>query len=294
MVLAAGLGTRLQPFTLKTPKALIPLLGVPCIDYSLLQVLSAGIGTVVVNVHAHPKQMVEYLLKRADSMGIQILISDESGQLLGSAGGFRKAIPFLETIPGKSEPFFALNADVVSNIQLDLLAQRHFELKEKHDVEMTLCLAKGQTVQEQEGSYTEILVDESSGLITGTGSKKNRVPFYTGTAVFETKAFSHLKSGVPAEFVPEVLLPKIAEQKVGFFWMEDLWLDIGSPSLWWKSHFILNRAFESHQLSLFWSNEIQKMRDQLRLSLEDGIVDYDLNSACSKNHICFQGVKYAV
>jgi NDP-sugar pyrophosphorylase family protein len=294
MVLAAGLGTRMQPFTLKTPKALMPLLGVPCIDYSLLQVLSAGINTVVVNVHSHAEEMLRHLQKKTVLTGMQIEVSDETDQLLGSAGGFRKAVSLLETIPGKSEPFFALNADVVSLVNLQELAQRHFELSQQHGVEITLCLARGETTRTQEGSYTEILVDESSGLVTGTGAKKNKVPFYTGTGVFETKAFTHLKADFPAEFVPEVLLPKIAERKVGFFWMEDLWLDIGTPSLWWKSHFILNRAHEQNRLPPLWNNEILQKRDLVHLSTEEGIVNYDLSDHCSRNQICFKGVKYAV
>lgn len=200
----------------------------------------------------------------------------------------------LETVPGKSEPFFALNADVVSLVDLNRLAERHLELREKHGVEMTLCLARGKTVEAQEGSYTEILVDEKSGLITGTGFKKNKVPFYTGTAVFETEVFRHLKADEPSEFVPEVLTPKIAEGKVGFFWMEDLWVDIGSPSLWWKSHFILKNEFDQKKLPPLWNHEIAEKASSYRISVENGVVDYDSNSLPENNSIRFKGVSCAV
>jgi len=294
MVLAAGLGTRLQPYTLNTPKALIPLMGVPSIDFSLMQLLSVGIGSVVVNVHSHSGQMIHHLVRQGSRLGMNIAISDESNLLLGSAGGFCKAVSMIETVPGRSEPFFALNADVVSLVDLNRLAERHRELRDQHGVEMTLCLARGKTVEAQEGSYTEILVDEKSGLITGTGFKKNKVPFYTGTAVFETECFRHLKTGVPSEFVPEVLAPKIAEGKVGFFWMEDLWVDIGSPALWWKSHFILKREFEQKHLPPLWNHEISEKAGTFRISSEEGVVDYDSDSAIEKNSIRFKGVSCAV
>jgi mannose-1-phosphate guanylyltransferase len=295
MVLAAGLGTRLQPYTLQTPKPLVPLLGVPCIEYSLKQLPRAGVETVVVNVHSHSHQMIDYLRKSALLNGVEIRISDESQKLLGSAGGFKKAIPLIESIPGKSEPFFALNADVVSAVDLQQLAIRHHELQKKNGVLMTLCLADGKMLESQQGAYTEILINEEAGLIVGTGEKKKNVSFYTGTAVFETECFRHLADGVPSEFVPEVLMPLIRQGKVGFFKVDQLWLDVGSPELWWKSHFELNHDFQLGKTPSFWNQLIQDGVKTVYLSETDGVVDYDRISSESKTatgkYIRFKGVR---
>jgi NDP-sugar pyrophosphorylase family protein len=294
MVLAAGLGTRLKPYTDLVPKPLVPLLGVPCIDYSLMQLPSAGVAEAVVNVHAHSRQLVDHLHQSAVREGLKIRISDESSLLLGSAGGYRKALSLLESEPGVSEPFFALNADVVSAVDLHALAQRHDELKKNHDVWMTLCVASGAMLEVQDGAYTEILMDQSTGLVTGTGAKKNRVPFYTGTAVFETGCFRHLPEGVPSEFVPEVLLPLIARGKVGFFSVDQLWLDVGSPLLWWKSHFELQNEMEQGKIPSFWARAIQEHQGEFRISPDEGMVDYDPSSpfpeASAKNWIRYRGV----
>lgn len=293
MVLAAGLGTRLQPFTFQTPKALIPLLGVPCIDFSFSQLVTAGIGEVTVNVHAHPDQIKNHLKEAAREFGIKLGISDESALLLGSSGGIRKAISRIESQPGISEPFFSLNADVISNVNLTLLAHRHKELRKKEGVVMTLCLAKGKMLARQNAAYTEILVDENTGLVSGMGTKKEKSPFYTGTAVFETEAFRLLKDETPSEFVPEVLKPWVEKGKVGFFWMDDLWFDIGSPELWWKSHFEILKEYEKGLLPDFWKKQIDRGIKRGFFSAEQGIVDYDdFSGNHSGKYIRFHGVRH--
>ncbi len=233
MVLAAGLGTRLRPFTDRVPKPLIPLYGVPCLEYALLSLRHAGIDPVAVNLHAHPDQMRRFLsgFSRKSPGGIpRILESDESGLLLGSAGGLRQG---LEVLGGT--PFLSMNADVVHLADLAELVRAHGALRARHGVSMTLVLADGPVLAEQEGEYREILADSRSGLITGFGEKKPRVPFFTGTAVFEPDAFSHLPPGVPAEFVPAVLEPAIRAGKVGFVRSSAPWLDLGSPVLWFRA-----------------------------------------------------------
>ena len=228
MVLAAGLGTRLKPFTERFPKPLIPLHGVPCMEYALLSLSKAGITNVVVNVHAHPEQLRKYL-SSSPIPGLRLSESDESDLLLGSAGGLKKAQPFF-----RGQPFFSMNADVFHLAPLDALKERHFQLKRDHGVVMTLLLASGSVLREQEGQYREIHVDEGRGLITGLGEKKSKVPFFTGSAIFEPEAFDPVPVGRPAEFVPEVLEPAIRAGKVGFLYSDALWLDIGSPELWFS------------------------------------------------------------
>ncbi len=242
MVLGAGLGTRLRPFTDATPKPLLPVHGVPCIEFALISLKEAGVSDVVVNVHAHAEQMRAYMAS-LKIPGLLLHESDETEQLLGSAGGFKKALPLL----GGSS-FFSMNADVIHLTSLQALRKRHEALRREHGVVMTLVLASGECVQEQAGEYREIFTDEASGLIHGFGEKKNRVPFYTGTAIIEAEAFSGLREGSPAEFVPEVLEPAIRAGKVGFLFSDSLWIDIGSPELWHKAQFKLAESMRAGTL----------------------------------------------
>jgi NDP-sugar pyrophosphorylase family protein len=285
MVLGAGLGSRLKPFTDHYPKPLIPVLGVPCIEFSLLSLKDAEISNVVVNAHYHVEQMLSFLRSQPLAQ-----VSDESALLLGSAGGFKKAAPLLG-----SAPFISMNADVLSCVDLSLLKTRHEELNQKQEVWMTLVLARGEALKHQTGSYREIFVNEASGLVTGFGEKKNRIPFYTGTAIFDPRCFEHLQAGQPAEFVPDVLEPMIRQNKVGFMYSESLWMDIGSPELWWKSHFDLFNAYRAGLLPDSWMKAVKAGMKTLYLSEADGVVDYSLpEKIIGKNYIKLDTTQYAI
>jgi N-acetyl-alpha-D-muramate 1-phosphate uridylyltransferase len=106
MLLAAGLGLRMRPLTETTPKPLVKLAGRPLLDYVLDRLVAAGVDTVVINVHYLPKLIVEHVKTRKTP---NIIISDESGELLDTGGGVTKALHLLG-----DEPFYIVNADSIS------------------------------------------------------------------------------------------------------------------------------------------------------------------------------------
>ncbi|TKT83046.1 nucleotidyltransferase family protein [Aquamicrobium sp. LC103] len=103
MVLAAGLGKRMRPITDTMPKPLVPVAGKPLLDWGLDALAEAGVGTAVVNTHYLAGQIVAHVARREKP---RVVISDESTELLDSAGGIVRALPELGT-----EPFYVLNAD---------------------------------------------------------------------------------------------------------------------------------------------------------------------------------------
>lgn len=102
MIFAAGLGTRMRPLTDARPKAMVEVAGKPLIDHALHPAEEAGIPTRVVNLHWFAD------LIRSHLSGRGVTFSDETGALLETGGGLRKALPLLG--PG---PVFAMNADAV-------------------------------------------------------------------------------------------------------------------------------------------------------------------------------------
>jgi MurNAc alpha-1-phosphate uridylyltransferase len=96
MVLAAGLGTRLRPLTLTRPKALVTVGGKALIDHMLDRLAAAGVEEVVVNVHAFADELEAHLARRAAP---RVIISDERGGLLETAGGLKAARPLLGDAP---------------------------------------------------------------------------------------------------------------------------------------------------------------------------------------------------
>lgn len=77
MILAAGLGSRLKPWTLSHPKALVPVGGVPMLERVILKLKNQGFDYIVINIHHFGEQIIQFLESR--NFGVSIKISDERG-----------------------------------------------------------------------------------------------------------------------------------------------------------------------------------------------------------------------
>ena len=95
MIFAAGLGTRLKPFTDHMPKALVPVGGTPMLEHVILKLKSAGVNEIVINVHHFAQQIIDFL-KTKENFDIKIWISDETEELLDTGGGIKKAAPHFD------------------------------------------------------------------------------------------------------------------------------------------------------------------------------------------------------
>ena len=113
MIFAAGLGTRLRPLTDTMPKALVRVGGQPLLWHVVQRLKAAGYERLVVNVHHFAQQIVDYLSAN-DNFGLDIRISDETGGLLETGGGIRKALPLFDP----ASPILIHNVDILSNVDL--------------------------------------------------------------------------------------------------------------------------------------------------------------------------------
>lgn len=89
MLLAAGLGTRLQPLTDLRPKPIVPVANRPLAAFAMEHLARCGVRTIVANTHPQPEK-VESSLKAACPDGVELRFSREA-TLLGTGGGLRKA-----------------------------------------------------------------------------------------------------------------------------------------------------------------------------------------------------------
>lgn len=101
-VLAAGLGTRLRPYTDTLPKPLVPVNGRPLLDYIFDHLKAAGVTDITVNLHHKPEPLREFLATRQDLHLTQSFEED----LLDTGGGVKKALASLGT-----KPFYIINGD---------------------------------------------------------------------------------------------------------------------------------------------------------------------------------------
>lgn len=122
MVFAAGIGSRLVPWTLQHPKALAPVAGVPALERVLMRLKSAGVDRAVVNVHHFADQIEEFLAANGN-FGLNLTVSDERSRLLDTGGGLLRAIPLLDD--GSNEPILLHNADIVTDVPLERMAAAH-------------------------------------------------------------------------------------------------------------------------------------------------------------------------
>ncbi|MDP3845855.1 MAG: nucleotidyltransferase family protein [Pseudomonas sp.] len=116
MILAAGKGERLRPLTLHTPKPLVPVAGVPLIEYHLRALAAAGIREVVIN-HAWLGAQIEAHLGDGARFGLSIVYSPE-GEPLETGGGILRALPLLG-----GEPFVLVNGDIFTDYPFAHLCQ---------------------------------------------------------------------------------------------------------------------------------------------------------------------------
>lgn len=122
MILAAGKGTRLKPFTDSRPKALFPVENFTLLQLTILYLKKHGITELVVNVHHFSEQIVQYM-EENKGFGLPYQISDESDQLLDTGGALVKARQFLDG----EESFVLMGADVMTGLDLSAMIQYHKE-----------------------------------------------------------------------------------------------------------------------------------------------------------------------
>ena len=115
MILAAGLGTRLQPLTNNKPKALVELAGKTLLEIVVTKLRQIGINQIIINTH-HFASMIEAFLKDNDNFGIHIEISYEP-EILGTGGGLKNAAWFFDD----DQPLIMHNVDVLSEVDLETI-----------------------------------------------------------------------------------------------------------------------------------------------------------------------------
>lgn len=114
MVLAAGFGTRLRPYSELRPKPLFPVLGRPLLARILDRLRAEGFDRVVVNAHHLAGQIVELVAGSPD------VILQHEEEILGTGGGLRRALAHL-----RDEPLLVVNGDIVHDVDLASLRQFH-------------------------------------------------------------------------------------------------------------------------------------------------------------------------
>lgn len=106
MILAAGLGKRMQPLTLKTPKPLLEINNVSLLERAINLLIKSGVKEISINVHHLPEQIEKFI--REKKFKVQVNISKEIDALLDTGGGILEATKHFD-----DNSFYVINPDTL-------------------------------------------------------------------------------------------------------------------------------------------------------------------------------------
>ena len=124
MLLSAGLGSRLKPWTDHHPKALAVVNGKTLLQRNIEYLQKHGIYELIVNVHHFGEQIMDVITKNK-GWGSDIIISDETSQVLETGGGLKKAGWYFT---GQTD-FVLMNVDILTDMNLSQMIEQHLAQK---------------------------------------------------------------------------------------------------------------------------------------------------------------------
>ena len=210
MILAAGMGNRMRPLTLHTPKPLLEVGGKPLIVWHIEKLQKIGVQEIVINTAWLGEKLAE-ALGDGSQFGVKILWSHE-GEGLETAGGIIKALPLLG-----NEPFILVNGDVWTTMDFAPLLNVQLENDLAH-----LVLVEN-PVQHPQGDFT--LAANKAYTFEQARSGENLT--YSGVAVIHPQMFVGLESGKRP--LAPLLKQAMQQEKISAHKLQGVWVDVGTP-----------------------------------------------------------------
>ena len=217
MVLAAGLGVRMQPLTTRVPKPLVSVGGKPLIDHVLDRLADAKVELAVVNVHYLAEQIIRHVERRQRP---HVVVSDERGQILGTGGGVVQAMAQLG-----GAPFFHVNSDTIwtegPRPNFDRLAAAF----DPRRMDALLLLAPAATSVGYDGRGDFAMA--SDGRLSRRGEREVAPFVYAGAAILAPTLFDRAPNGA---FALTRLFDRAEEAgRLHGLRLEGTWMHVGTP-----------------------------------------------------------------
>ena len=210
MILAAGMGNRMRPLTLHTPKPLLEVGGKPLIVWHIEKLQKMGVQEIVINTAWLGEKLAD-ALGDGSQFGVKILWSHE-GEGLETAGGIINALPLLG-----NEPFILVNGDVWTTMDFAPLLNVQLQDDLAH-----LVLVEN-PVQHPQGDFT--LAANKAYTFEQARSGENLT--YSGVAVMHPQMFNGLESGKRP--LAPLLKQAMQQGKISAHKLQGVWVDVGTP-----------------------------------------------------------------
>ncbi len=226
MVLAAGVGSRLDPLTSDIPKPLVPVANFPVMQHILQLLHRHDFRTVIANLHYLPEKLVEYF-GDGSNFGIDLQFRLEE-KLSGDAGGVRFCRDFLD-----GDTFVVLMGDLLTDVDLTYVLAQHKAKK---------ALASIALKKVDDVSRFGVALLDGDGLIKGFQEKPSKEEALsnlasTGIYVFEPEVFNHIPKSGDFGFGRQ-LFPQLVAQGFPVLGVEigSYWSDVGTIEQYWQSN----------------------------------------------------------
>ena len=207
LILSAGFGTRLLPYTRQIPKPLFTLNSKPLLAHTIEKLVDNGCEHILINTHHLHEQIKTFVEQAKFNVSIQTIYEPV---ILDTGGAIANAKPFL-----KDSPFFVINSDVISNIDLKTVYEYH----NKSNNLVTLVL-------HDHDEFNKVQIDDL-GDIQNFNSKTNGLAF-TGIQVLSPQVYDYFPDKKVFSSI-EVYQILSRENRVKAFIAKDIfWSDIGT------------------------------------------------------------------
>jgi NDP-sugar pyrophosphorylase family protein/aminoglycoside/choline kinase family phosphotransferase len=225
MILAAGLGTRLLPFTESTPKPLFTISGRPLLDIIIHSLQSAGCEAVIINTHHLYKNIDSFLASQHYAIPVYTLYEPV---ILGPAGAIKNAAYFWDT-----QPFMVINSDIFTDI--DLRKVYDFHLSHNHHATLVLhdC-----------AEFNNVWVDKNDFItgFQGQGKEANaghtRKLTFTGIQVLDPEILELIPDRIFSGSVGVYRKLILSGKKIkAYISKKYYWKDIGTPERYTETVF---------------------------------------------------------
>ena len=225
MIVAAGLGTRLQPLTNDRPKAMVEVKGKPLLQWTIERLIEAGSHEIIVNVHHFADTIIDFIQSN-NNFGVHIDISDERDQVLETGGGLKKAQWFFND----NNPFLVVNVDIMTNMNWAKFYESHVA----SGVLATLAVRR-------RSSSRYLLFNEKMHLHGWQNIKTGETRpgslttddlqqfAFSGMQVLSPRIFEHMLQEDKFSIIEVYLRAMEKETIKGYAHDDDIWLDVGKP-----------------------------------------------------------------
>ena len=218
MLLCAGLGTRLRPITLTTPKCLVDIGGIPLLECWLQKLEAIGCSQALINTHYLAEKVEAFTEKRHNSkMKVKTTYEHE---LLGTAGTLVTNKEFF-----KETTVLMIHADNATNTDMT-------KLLEAHTNRPRTCVMTMLTFETDRPKHCGIVEVDEHGVVKSFHEKVEDPPGNRANGaiyVFESEFIEEIVENLPEskDFSTEIL--PLLMNKIVTHHIEDEFLDIGTP-----------------------------------------------------------------